>query len=345
MKSLKIAIIFLVFIGIATIFLWTDEKIEKDNANEAIRVIATEPTIEVSESIETNLVKSQVSQLQSNPLNQEKSRITWNKKVFEDDWCLARAQLSKADQMLAQTEQQDWEVLLGKATVIQHDSPQYAESWYSNNEYMQAYESMPPEELQVLAEEGDKWAMVAFVQHERAKAAVKDKIAKKLLVQGTSYYAVDRLVTSSLVDAQVYAEKRNMEATTDSVIEAMAYMYWGLEHYNDGGLSSFIAITASEPFASQFPVASVLKDSQQAIEQRLQEIKQSVAKQRAALDIEMPEPTAAVKKLFRQSIAIKEISSKEQLDLYRSLDISANKTIAMNSCIEKIYGFHKQESN
>lgn len=345
MKSLKIAAITLVIIGIVATFLLIDENVEKVNANEPIIVTASEPTKEVSEPIETHLAKSQASQSQSNLLNQTKKRITWSKKEFEDDWCLARAELSMADQMLAQTEQQDWEVLLGKATVKQHDSPQYAQSWYANNEYMHAYESLPAEELQIIAEQGDKWAMVAFVQHGRAKAAIKDEIAKKLLIQGASYYAIDRLVTSALVDAQVYADKRNMEATTESVIEAMAYMYWGLEHYNDGGLISFIAITASEPFASQFPVASVLKDSQQAIEQRLQEIKQSVDKQRAALDIEMPEPTAAVKKLFRQSIAIKEISSKEQLDLYRSLDISANKTIAMNACIEKIYGFHKQESN
>ncbi|NQZ11845.1 MAG: hypothetical protein HRT35_32230 [Algicola sp.] len=258
------------------------------------------------------------------------------KKHYDDDWCIAKDELSESDYNFAQTQLQDWDEFQGKARFSSPSMSHADELMYPNNNYIESYEALPLEQLESLAVKGDKWAMVTFVQHPQANMKVKDEVAKQLLVQGASYYALQELIFNSIVAAEMSFERADgRQAAADHVIEALAYAYWGLEHYNEGSLGTFIALTSVEPFKTKFPLELVLANSEKKIENSLKKLTNSIQQARAEAGIDIPQAPSAVQKSFAKHIAIRESISKKHMDLLRSLNIANNNRIQITPCVNK----------
>ena len=267
--------------------------------------------------------------------NEKPSQLQVGKKNYDDNWCDARNELNESDYHFAKNEHNDWLITIGKARVGNPQTSRFNESAYPNSSLIQSYEPLPLEQLRSLAFQGDKWAMVTFVQNLKASDEAKDQIAKKLMVNGASYYALGHFVRNALVKAQLSAEKKHgIETTKDYVTDALAYAYWGLQYYNDGGLEPFLAIAFSERNRAQMPIDSILVDSVDEVNEKLSKLNQWVNEQRVAQGIEMPMPPKSVPNFFAFKIAASESIAPERFTLLRRLDITNSNHIASTPCVE-----------
>lgn len=261
------------------------------------------------------------------------------KKHYDDDWCFAKNELSESDYDFAQTELKDWERLIGKARAGNSVMAGRDEVSFPNNSFIESYEELPIEELQVLALQGDKWAMITYLQDERPSFnegnKFKDKFANELLVQGGSYYALQHIVLNLLGEARTSLRQSNKEKAIEHITDALAYAYWGLEHYNDAGLGSFIAITSGERFKKTLLLDEVLPYAVESVRSKLAKLTESINEQRSAKGIDFPEAPHAVKKWFAKDMAIREKISKQSLDFLRSLNIKEDSPIKATPCTEQ----------
>ena len=211
----------------------------KSHANKPVKVkkslttehVSTEPN---KDGNEQHLVSQQTAQ-------QEKA--VSKHKQYSDDWCIANKELNESDLSYANAQVNDWNLLQGKARAKSPYSSYADEFSYPNNAMIASYEALPLEELRELAVNGDKWAMVAYVQNPFENESAKNKVAKELLVIGASYYALEQLVLSSVASAKTSYRKAGEanQETLDHIVEALKYVYWGAQNYNLGGLEPFIA--------------------------------------------------------------------------------------------------------
>lgn len=305
-----------------------DENIEKSN----------EPTNVAKNEQNTNFTQiSNSTEPQSNKAKPEsKSQLKAGKKHYDDDWCAANDELSESDLMYARSELLRWHHTLGMASIgVDKTSNKHMEI-YPNYVYVEPYESLPIDELQSLAFEGNKWAMVAFVQDDRGDVNAQEKVAKELLVHGASYYALDFLTMKSLSSASSKSHLDYPEQeVVDHIIDALAYVYWGLDSYNEGGLNSYIRHASTNSLKSILPFEKVFLEADEQVNQRLEKLTNQIAKERAAKGIIAPEPPAAINKLIANKMALKEYMYKEEMNQLRRLNVSATKKIQVTPCIEK----------
>jgi hypothetical protein len=172
-----------------------------------------------------------------------KDKSKWIKKTYEDEWCIAEKELKRADADYAENELKDWYKLQGKALIRPGSSSGY--SIPEKNGSIQYYEGLPLEQLEVLAYEGNKWAMVAFVKNSFADRKKQFEISGRMLVSGASYPALEFLVTDSLVLAM---NSNSPEEANANVKKALIYVFWGLENYNNAAFNTFVAVTSQEFF-------------------------------------------------------------------------------------------------
>ena len=298
------------------------------------RTVDTEKPTEADVSLATS-DKSPQEQSRKKPLKQ-----------YEEDWCMAQDELSESDMQRAITESQDWTEFVGKAGVkgvFSEHRGTYSEyenaSQYPNNHFVAAYEALPEEELASLAKAGDKWAMVAYVQLVFVDSELQVEIAKKMLVQGTLYHALNRLVIHALVDAgESFKRSGASQETIEHLIDAVSYAYWGMEQYSEKGLTTFGAVTAmQEPFKSQLSVEAVLADYQQEIKANYQKLDEWVRAERAKADIEVPTAPIVAQREFALSVANQQRSFKSMMDFFSSLEITDSNPISRTPCVEQYH--------
>ena len=258
------------------------------------------------------------------------------KKHYDDDWCIANEELSESDLLYAKAELKDWYEALGMASIgIDKTSSKHVEN-YSNYVYVEPYESLPINELQTLALDGNKWAMVAFVQDDRADFSYREEVAKQLMVQGASYYALQYLTMKSLSDAYTKANSENSEQdVTKHIVDALVYVFWGLESYNEGAIDVFLQLASTPVYKEHLPFEKVFLESSNQVNQRLEELKNWILKERTDKGITAPEPPAAISKLIANKIAFKESLYADEMKQLRQLNVSATKKIQITPCIEK----------
>ena len=258
------------------------------------------------------------------------------KKHYDDDWCIANEELSESNLLYAKVELKDWYEALGMAGIgIDKTSSKHVEN-YSNYVYVEPYESLPINELQTLALNGNKWAMVAFVQDDRADFSYREDVANQLMVQGASYYALKFLTMKSLSDAYTKASSEHSEEDVmKHIVDALAYVYWGLESYNEGAINVFLQLYSTPVYKEHLPFEKVFLESSKQVNQRLEELNNWILKERIDKGITAPEPPAAINKLIANKIAFKESLYAEEMKQLRQLNVSATKKIQITPCIEK----------
>ena len=268
---------------------------------------------------------------------ESKLSLQQGKKHYDDDWCMPDQELSESDLMYAQSELGNWFESRGIASVGVDKTSKSRMERNPNHVYVEPYESLPIDELQTLALKGDKWAMVTFVQDIRANIDMQEEVAEQLLVHGASYYALDFLTMKSLASAEFKVQLGRPEQEVIShIIDALAYVYWGLNTYNEGGLDNYLKRISKNKRQAVLPLEKVFLESSHQVNQRLKELTRQIEQQRMAEGIIAPEPSEAIKKLTAHSIAAKARLYKEQMNQLRQLNVSAAERIQVTPCIEKI---------
>lgn len=338
MKDLKK--IWFILIGIAILVLLGYINLPQqiaENSDHVAELVESElqlPEIDAQQPKQNihNTATNEQSKLTDNGLQSELTKDQPAKKRYEDDWCDWATELSEEDLLFAQSELIEWNKTIGHVPTNQ---PQHELA-----SYVAAYEDLPLEKLESLALEGDKWAMVAYAQiirvDDEQKPKYQNRIAKRLMVQGESYYAVSHLVRKALSAARIDFVKEGEETAINRLADALAYMYWGLEHYNHGGVRGFLIYTEGEPFGKELPLDVALAKAEKKAQYKLSVLINRTKKKRAEAGIDFPEPPRVMEVVFSHLVAFwHSTGDKAQLDLLRSLDIPTNKRIAVTSCVEK----------
>ena len=314
---------------------------QENSANNMQNLAAVEsekilPAIQLEQTNEQPVrsVKVTKESLELDP-EPEASNKQQAKKSYEDDWCYAKGELNESDYSFAKNEYNDWLVTIGKAAAGNPRTSHLDERIFPNSNLIESYESLPVEQLQALAFQGNKWAMVAFVQNKKANDEVKNKIAKKLMVNGASYYALKYLVINSLTEAQVSAERKDdFETTKGHLTDALAYAYWGLEYYNIGGFQTFYSLAFSDRYRAQMPIDTILVNSVDEVNEKLAKLNQWVSQQRVTQGIEMAMPPKSVSNFASTETAAIEYVSPKGFKLLRRLDITNSNRIASTPCVQ-----------
>lgn len=266
--------------------------------------------------------------------NEPQERLA--KKKYDDDWCIANIELNESDYNFVKTQIDDWDEFQGKARANSTHSSYTNELLYPNSNFISSYEALPPEQLKSLAIGGDKWAMVAFIQSEYTDSPLKDEIAKKLLIQGASYYALEHLVIRAVSAAKTsYRRFGANQNTIDHMIDALNYAYWGLEHYNVGGIGPFIANVSREPLKSNLPLEWLLSNSAKDIKNSYAELANWIQEEREKQGIVVPDAPKAVQKGFSKNMAIRQYLSKNEMDILSTIKITNNDPLRNDPCVDK----------
>lgn len=256
--------------------------------------------------------------------------------INSEDWCIAEIELSESDKIIAKTQVDDWYEQQGRARAKSPAMSYADELSYPNNSLIESYEALTLQELESLAINEDKWAMITLVQNPFADQNVKEEVAKKLLIQGASYYAIEYLVIQSLTSAKTsYRVSDSIDDSIGHIIDALVYVYWGLEHYNDGGLTPFIGITSREPFKTELTVDILLNRYEGEVKSRYSELSNWIQEERNKLGINVPVVPPAAQRLFAESLAINLHLAREQMDFLESMKVNSNRTpLAKTQCVE-----------
>ena len=264
-----------------------------------------------------------------------KPQLKLAKKHYDDEWCIAKIELSESDYHYAQSQIEVWDELQGKSRAKSPYSSHANEMDYPNNSLIASYEALPLEQLESLAYSGDKWAMVTFVQNIFADEKQKDEIAKNLFVQGASYYALEHLVIHSLSAAKTsYRLSGSTQESIEHIKDALVYVYWGLENYSDGGLNPYLGIISREPFKTDLPVNMLLADSEKEIKSRYEELTQQIKEERNKHSIEVPSPPKAAQRAFAEKIAINRYLSGDEMSFLSDLHVTNNNLINNIPCVD-----------
>jgi len=303
-----------------------------------------------SRNTSKNLIADKNNQDQvSHSINHEARNLPKRKpreKQYSDNWCIADLELSDRDLGYAKTQVNDWNVLQGKARSKSPYTSHAGEEGYPNNSLILSYEELPLEELRKLAIKGDKWAMVTYVQNPFADNEIKDEVAKDLLVQGASYYALEHLVLSSISAAKTSFRKEGAnQETINHITEAVKYVYWGANNYNLGGVGPFVSNVSREPLKSNLPMDILLPSLENEIRSSYKELTSWVNRERERRGIDVPDAPKAVKNEYAKNIAIRKQISSDQIELLSGLKITNDKLFGNTSCVNEYLAHLSEYSN
>ncbi|MGZ9898006.1 hypothetical protein [Shewanella gaetbuli] len=290
-----------------------------------------------TDKISTNSTEGESEQISTpKPANlQVQVKDVSQLKKYSDDWCIADIELNEEDLRYANDQVNDWNVFQGKARIKSPNSSYAEEVGYPNNNLIISYEELPLEELRELAVNGDKWAMVAYVQNPFADNKTKDEIAKELLIIGASHYALEQLVLSSISSAKTSYRKAGEvnQETLDHIVEAVKYVYWGAQNYNFGGVGPFISNVSREPLKSNLPMELLLPLMGDKIKSSYQELASWVDIERQERGINIPDVSKAVKNEYAKNLAIRKQLSSNEIKLLSKLDITTDNVFGNSYCV------------
>ncbi|MFT6919708.1 MAG: hypothetical protein ACJA2G_002345 [Cognaticolwellia sp.] len=298
------------------------------------------------ESASTILIESRSEQALISQSTNQKIRNLPKEKQYADDWCIADIELNERDFAYAKTQVNDWNILQGESRAKSPYSSYVEESGYPNNSLIVSYEELPLAELRELAVKGDKWAMVAYVQNPFADNKTKDEIAKELLIQGASYYALEHLVLSSISAAKTSYRKGGADKETlEHIVEAVKYVYWGAENYNLGGVGPFVSNISREPLKSNLPMEILLPTLENEIKISYQELASWVQREREERGLDVPDVPKAVKNEYAKNIAIRKQISSNEIEFLSGLNITNDNSFGNTSCVNEYLAHLNKHSN
>ncbi len=260
-----------------------------------------------------------------------------SKKNFDDGWCNANTELSPNDVLLAENQVEDWNEYQGRARAKSHGSIDLDDESYPNNSFVTSYQELPIEQLKLLAAGDDKWAMVTLLQSAYGDAKLKDEVANKLLVQGASYYALEYLVIKTLSTAKTnYRRTGDVKEASEHLINALVYAQWGVEHYNIGGLTPYLAITSRDPFEGGIEPNALLVNANKEVKQRYKEFSTWIDDEQLKLGITVQNPPKAAINEFAGSVAILRNMHPNRMAFISEMRVTESDRFNTTPCVEVV---------
>ena len=264
----------------------------------------------------------------------EKTTLNIGRKSIDEQWCIAKEELSQSDFDYAMTLEQDWDEYIGKSFAKGKSAIYSDDANHLNNSYVASYQELPIEELQERALSGDKWAMITFVQSWYGDHDAKKEIANRLLVLGASYHAVEYLVIKELAAAKTsYKKTGQVKKSSEHMINAAAYVMFGLKDFNISALTAFIGNTSrNELFQGPLYPTLIFSDAQYEIRERYLELVSSIEQAREEQSIIIERPSEVIKKLFTQDLASFQYREGEAVEYLQSLQITSDVNLNQTPC-------------
>lgn len=232
---------------------------------------------------------------------------TYKKVSLNDEWCLPFEQLDRRDQRFVAQLQQDWNEYSGVSYYNMDDIGYGDEIFDLTNFYIEPYKDLPVDDLETLALEGNKWAMVAYLQVARFVTITDEQrqVAHQLMVIGASYHAVGFLIIDELVLAKaIFRKTKNHNLARKHLINAVAYALIGIDSYHISALTAYVSnISSDETFKLRLNPEFLLADAQEEITARYIELTEEFKKKREEQLIAVKEPPEAIRKLFAIDLA------------------------------------------
>jgi hypothetical protein len=270
-------------------------------------------------------------------VDSDKSR---NLKSFDGDWCIAANELSQDDFNYAQTELRDWEEYIGSGFAKSQTNITADDSFYANNAYVASYQELALDDLEQRALDGDKWAMITFVQKWSANEEVlrvQREVAQQLLIEGASYHAIEFLILDELTAAEItYAETRNIEDSAEHLKSAIAYVMLGLRDYNKSALTAYVgSVSRKETFQEVLNPSVILTDAQGDIREKYEGLVKHIDQKREEESIVVQQPPRSVEKLFSETLAFYHHRDGDILKHLNSLQITSEVNLSETKCTQK----------
>ncbi len=262
------------------------------------------------------------------------------KKPLESDWCVAQDELAESDFKYVLELEQDWFQFKGRAEAkLTNESLSHEDSFYPGNEFVSAYQELPIESLEKQAFAGDKWAMITYLQKSGFRQRDKAKeIAEKLLVSGASYHAISFLIVNELARAKTsYRKTQNAKLAAEHLSRAISYTLFGLREYDDSALSAYFGVITEHPFNDILNPAIVLKNKREYVITQYQALTDMIEQQRRAQSIDVKQPPEAVKRRFKQSLALIQYDDKQAAETLSYFDIDDSANLNRDRCTQHYF--------
>ncbi|ACJ30313.1 hypothetical protein swp_3623 [Shewanella piezotolerans WP3] len=258
------------------------------------------------------------------------------RKSFDDAWCNAVKELSPEDIILAESQVADWDEYQGRASMKSASEINLDDANHPNNSFVVSYQELPKAELKELASAGDKWAMVTLVQEAYGDKEFKYQIAKQLLVEGASYYALEYLVIQELSAAKSsYRRSGDTKEATDHIISALTYAFWGVENYNIAGLSTYLGVSSRGYFDGYIGPDVVLAHSSELVKQRYNQLSTWVESEREILGITASQPSKGAINNFALNVAIRRNMHPERVEHLSEFNVTENDRLSSTPCVSE----------
>lgn len=234
-----------------------------------------------------------------------------SKKAYESDWCHAESELSLSDLHFAQSELEKYELERGKAIVGTRGAAQA----YSNESYFKHYEMVAPYDeldqnaLKTQVLDGNKWAMITWLQKYYSdlpeNSAITKSATDQLLTLGATYIPIKKLIADNMQKA---AALRNQSTDSDEyekhIEKAIAALLLGLDDFEGAHLTTFSAFLEG-PLFSQSPLPkNIVQELLPKAKNRYNNWKSEIENERESLGIEVLPPPRIIQLEAALSLAV-----------------------------------------
>ena len=256
--------------------------------------------------------------------------------TLDDNWCIPREQLSHEDVSYLAKIQQDWNEIQGLALANTPDVGYGDELYDQSSAYIDSYFAMEIDDLEGLALNGDKWAMIAYLQKPKAlsRRSREREVAKELLISGATYHAIEFLIRDEFLQAKTsFRNTKNAEGSRTHLVNAAAYTMLGLKYYNTSALTAYASMVANdEMFKSFLNPSLILSESNDEIISRFSEITKEIRLTRKSRNIHVPEVPDEIKKLFSLDLAHFEFHHKTIMAQLKSWQDATIGELGISEC-------------
>jgi len=259
--------------------------------------------------------------------------------TLDDNWCIPREQLSHEDVSYLAKIQQDWNEIQGLAPANTPDVGYGDELYDQSSAYIDSYFAMEIDDLEGLALNGDKWAMIAYLQKPKAlsRRSREREVAKELIISGATYHAIEFLIRDEFLQAKTsFRNTKNAEGSRTHLGNAAAYTMLGLKYYNISALTAYVSMVANDEMFNSFLNPSlILSESNDEIISRFSEITEEIRLARKSRNIHVPEVPNEIKKLFSLDLAHFEFHHKTIMAQLKSWQDATIGELGISECTNK----------
>lgn len=336
--SISIVVALTVFVCIG-IWIYTKSGVTSEpnqsNSNESVLSIGTDEKFDSEFTTEINKDTNQQQEPQTDSTDNgtQKHVVDTGNTPFEQDWCIANQDLSSTDLTYLQTVERDWNEQIGLSSIA-------IPSHIGEGAFTESYRYLPAEELERLALNGDKWAMVTYIQKISVPPNIntKNKVARELLVHGANHYALSYFIRTEFLSAKsVYKQTKDISKASEHLKSALVYVLYSMEVGNAKLLDIFVnMLLTDDVFNDKFELGILLGNHAEGeLQQDLEKLKQELDTERKNRQIDLPTLPAAITKKNQMLYARIKYEHPDMANYLENTHNQFKESFKINACMER----------